>query len=97
MCDRTAGIRRHRLCVLLPCTRFRFHRRPTALAIWSGFVYVDGDNAIDALTDGLLILRAMFGLTGAAVTRGAVGSGATRTDWATIRTYLNSCGGSFAP
>jgi hypothetical protein len=40
----------------------------------------------------------MSGLTGTAVTNNAVGSGATRTDWASIRAYLNgTCGGSFAP
>ena len=59
---------------------------------------VDGNNAIDALTDGLLILRAMFGLTGTSVTNGALGGGASRSDWTTIRAYLNgSCGASFAP
>ncbi len=64
---------------------------------------IDGNNTVNALTDGLLLLRAMFGLTGAAVTAGAIagddGSGApTRTDWVKIRTYLNgSCGTSFGP
>ena len=58
----------------------------------------DGNNSIDALTDGLLILRAMFGLTGTSVTGGAVGGGATRATWAQIRPYLNgNCGTSFAP
>jgi len=58
---------------------------------------VDGNNSIDALTDGLLILRAMFGLTGTAVTNSAVGGSATRSDWTSIRNYLNgSCGTSFA-
>ena len=32
---------------------------------------IDGNNSFDALTDGLLILRSMFGLTGAALTSGA--------------------------
>jgi hypothetical protein len=59
---------------------------------------VDGNNVVDALTDGLMILRAMFGLTGASVTNGAVGGGATRPDWATIRPYLNNiCAATFAP
>ena len=57
--------------------------------------HIDGNHSINALTDGLMLLRAMFGLTGTAVTNGAVlGS----RSWAEIRTYLHSnCGGSLAP
>lgn len=40
---------------------------------------VDGNGQVDALTDGLMILRYMLGLTGAAMTQGAIGVGATRT------------------
>ena len=59
---------------------------------------VDGNGTQDALTDGLIILRALFGLTGSTVTNGAIGgNNATRSDWTAIRTYLNTnCGGSFA-
>jgi hypothetical protein len=59
---------------------------------------VDGNGTADALTDGLMILRALFGLTGTSVTNGAIGSGATRNTWATIRSHLNdNCAASFAP
>ncbi len=59
---------------------------------------VDGNNNIDALTDGLILLRAMFGLTGSAVTASAIGGGASRTTWAQLQPYLNgNCGSSFAP
>ena len=60
---------------------------------------VDGNGMQDALTDGLMILRALFGLTGTAVTNAAIGDGTpTRTTWAQIQPYLNgNCGGSFAP
>ena len=59
---------------------------------------VDGNNIIDALTDGLIILRAMFGLTGSSVTNSAVGAGATRATWAALQPYLNgNCGSNFAP
>ena len=61
---------------------------------------VDGNGNSDALTDGLMILRAMFGLTGAQVTNNALGTipPATRTTWAAIRAYLNAnCGSNFAP
>jgi hypothetical protein len=58
---------------------------------------VDGNGVTDAQTDGLLIIRALFGLTGTAVTNGSIGGGATRSDWATIRSYLNgNCGTNFA-
>ena len=59
---------------------------------------IDGDGNLDALTDGLLMLRAMFGLTGTAVTNSAVAPGASRANWAAIRPLLNNiCGGNFAP
>ncbi|MBK8741248.1 MAG: hypothetical protein IPM02_17775 [Betaproteobacteria bacterium] len=58
---------------------------------------IDGNTAIDALTDGLMLLRAMFGLTGTAVTNAAVGDGASRTTWSQIQPYLNgNCGTGFA-
>ena len=44
----------------------------------------------DALTDGLLVLRYLFGLTGPALTAGAIGGTATRTDPVTIKSYLDS-------
>ena len=58
---------------------------------------VDNNGLIRALTDGLLLIRAMFGLTGDAVTAGAIGPGAGRKDWEAIRSYLNTyCGTNFA-
>jgi hypothetical protein len=57
---------------------------------------VDGNNIPDALTDGLLLIRAMFGLTGTSVTNNAIGIGATRSTWAQIRAHLNgNCGANF--
>jgi hypothetical protein len=44
----------------------------------------------DALTDGLLILRYMFGLTGPSLTVNALNGLAARTDPATIKTYLDN-------
>jgi hypothetical protein len=59
---------------------------------------IDANGSADALTDGLILIRAMFGLTGTAVTSGALGTGATRDSWTLIRAYLNlNCGGSFLP
>lgn len=43
----------------------------------------------DPATDGLLVLRFMFGMTGSAITNGALGGTATRTTPAAVTTYLN--------
>ena len=44
----------------------------------------------DALTDGLLVLRYLFAITGPALTSGALGGTATRTDPTAIKAYLDS-------
>jgi alpha-tubulin suppressor-like RCC1 family protein len=49
---------------------------------------IDGNGTIDALTDMLVMSRARFGLSGTAVTDNAIGAGATRSDWSSIRHYL---------
>ncbi|MBT5204322.1 MAG: YHYH protein [Gammaproteobacteria bacterium] len=41
---------------------------------------IDGDGIASALTDGLLIIRRLFGFTGAALTQDAIGEAATLTD-----------------
>jgi hypothetical protein len=57
---------------------------------------IDGDGTTEPFTDGLLILRAMFGMTGNSVTTNAVAQNATRADWNGIRSYLNAtCGTAF--
>ena len=49
---------------------------------------IDDDGKTDALTDGLLILRYMFGLSGETLTVGVVGNDAERPDSDQIVTYL---------
>jgi hypothetical protein len=57
---------------------------------------LDGNGSIDPLTDGIMLMRAFFGLTGTSVTNNALGAGATRTTWAEIRVFLNAnCGTNF--
>ena len=51
---------------------------------------VDGNGTPDALTDGLLIIRYMFGLRGSALVAGAVGSGAARSTSVAIEAYIQS-------
>ena len=58
---------------------------------------VDGNGVQDALTDGLLILRALFGLTGTSVTANAVGANAARSSWTDIKAYLNNNCGATIP
>ena len=50
---------------------------------------VDDNKNSDALTDGLMILRYMFGLRGAALVNGAIGSGANRATSAAIESYMS--------
>jgi len=49
---------------------------------------IDGDGSLTALTDGLLVLRHLFGFTGSALIDGAVAPGATRTTAAEIEAFL---------
>ncbi|MGB2172425.1 MAG: lamin tail domain-containing protein, partial [Porticoccaceae bacterium] len=49
---------------------------------------IDGDGQIDALTDALILLRYLFGLTGESLTNGAVATGAVRATPAAITQYL---------
>ena len=59
---------------------------------------VDLNQNADALSDGIMIIRSLFGFTGTAVTNGAVGASPARGNWAAIQGYLNgNCGSSFAP
>ena len=52
---------------------------------------IDGNGQSLAASDGVLLLRALFGFTGTAVTDNALGvPPQTRNDWASIRTYLNT-------
>ncbi len=54
---------------------------------------VDGNASFDALTDGILIMRYLFGFSGSTLTMGAVGSGATRSDATAVVEFLgdSSC------
>jgi uncharacterized delta-60 repeat protein len=59
---------------------------------------IDGDGKVLPTTDGLLLARASAGLTGNSVISGAIGAGAQRNTWPTIRDYLIAqCGMVIAP
>ena len=51
---------------------------------------IDGDNTTEALTDGLLLLRYLFGFEGATLIDGAVGIDAARTVADEITSYIGS-------
>jgi hypothetical protein len=51
---------------------------------------IDGDGELVALTDGLLVLRFLFGFTGTTLTGGAVDADCVRCDAAAIVPYLQS-------
>ena len=51
---------------------------------------IDGDGATKPLTDGLLLIRYLFGFTGEALISGAIGVGAERDTAAAIETYIQA-------
>ena len=55
-------------------------------------VDIDGNEQFDALTDGLLVLRSMFGLTGSSLISGAVASDAVYTDAEDIQSRITGLG-----
>lgn len=65
----------------------------------SGCLDLDGDGLVLPTTDGLMWLRALMGMTGTAVTNGALPTPAPpRATWTDIQAFLNNtCGTSFAP
>jgi hypothetical protein len=53
---------------------------------------VDANGVVQPLTDGLLVLRHLFGFTGGTLINNALGGGCTRCLAADITTYLNGLG-----
>jgi len=58
----------------------------------SGSLDIDGNSEYDALTDGLLLLRAMFGLDGSALVTGTIASDATYTAASDIELRIDNLG-----
>ena len=54
------------------------------------FADIDGNGRLDALTDGLILLRYLFGLRGMMLTNGAIAGDATRTTPEVIEAYVGS-------
>ena len=51
---------------------------------------IDGDGESKPLTDGLLLIRYLFGFSGDSLTAGAIGSEATRTTAEEIESYIEA-------
>jgi CxxC motif-containing protein (DUF1111 family)/predicted lipoprotein with Yx(FWY)xxD motif len=60
------------------------------LSMMSSISDIDANTEVDALTDGLLLLRYLFGLRNDSLINGVIGSGATRTSSTGITAYLDS-------
>ena len=58
----------------------------------SGSIDLDGNDQYDALTDGLLLLREMFGLDGSALVTGTIASDATYTESVDIESRIATLG-----
>ena len=58
----------------------------------SGSLDIDGNENYDALTDGLLLLRGMFGLDGSALITGTIASDATYTELVDIEARIATLG-----
>jgi hypothetical protein len=56
----------------------------------------DGSGNVDALTDGLLLMRHMFGLRGNALVDNAVGNNCSRCDATDIEPFIAQCNTNFA-
>jgi hypothetical protein len=57
-------------------------------ALVSALLDIDGNGSLAPLTDGLLVLRHLFGFSGGSLTTAAVGAGCTRCTPAAITSYL---------
>ena len=49
---------------------------------------IDGNGVVDALTDGLLLLRYLFNVSGSSLIDGAIAINATRTSASDIQQYI---------
>jgi len=62
---------------------------PTAVFVQTTLKDVDADGRSDALTDGLLVLRRLFGFGGTTLTNAAIGPTANRSTSVDLQTYVD--------
>ena len=51
---------------------------------------IDNDGSVDALSDGLMLLRYLFGLRGDQITASAIGTNANRTSNVAVEAHLEA-------
>ena len=68
---------------------YEFKQQPSLLTLSDLNLDIDGNNNADALTDGLLVIRYLFGFRGNTLINSAIGSNATRDSTTTIENYLS--------
>ena len=64
-------------------------------AAYGAALDIDANGTAEPLTDGILLIRTLFGFSGSTVTNGALGTGATRTDPVAIVAYVNANASAF--
>ena len=69
-------------------------RAASVLSSSVGSLDIDGNGELDALTDGLLLLRDMFGLSADQLTQGAIGDNSVYTESDDIEARISSLGDS---
>jgi hypothetical protein len=70
----------------------RFESDPlSAAAVPHCLLDIDANNQADALTDGILVVRYLFGFRGETLTNGAVDPSGARTGSSEISDYLEQC------
>lgn len=67
-------------------------RAASVLSSSDGSLDIDGNGELDALTDGLLLLRSMFGLSGDQLTQGAIGDNSVYTVSDDVEARISSLG-----
>jgi hypothetical protein len=73
---------------------YSFQPRSTTVTVAPIKLDVDGNGVSDPLTDGILIMRYLFAQGGTWSTDGAIGTGATRTTYDQINSYLDAASSS---
>ncbi|MEE3278586.1 MAG: hypothetical protein VX211_02230, partial [Pseudomonadota bacterium] len=81
-----------RLSAIDTDARYALSATPVVGKVVQNTLDIDGNGEITALTDGLLVLRKMFGFDGSSLKNGAVGSDATFTEAPDIITRIDALG-----
>lgn len=86
------GIRDNTLTtdVISPSSSISIEQIEARLATVMTIADIDGDSQVDALSDGLLVLRYLFGLRESQLIEGVVSPNATRISFSDIQDYLDS-------